>query len=190
MRTILMTLALASASPVSWAGLLTTQVEGTLVFTGRLENFFSSSRGFVPAGCANSGLGSTTVTVSAIAELCFQSDSNRIVADFTDTSLFFTDDQTLSRGVTGFVATFTFAPGLVTGVSEVSDDYPPGMGFSFANNILTLTYPGNSPGVTDASFLARYNFTFPGDNGVPEPSTTLLVSAGLAGAALLRRLGR
>ena len=101
MRTLLMALAMAGASTVSWAGLLTTQVEGSLVFTGRGENFFSSSRGFVPAGCANSDIGSTTVTVSAIAELCFQSDSNRIVADFTDRSLFFTDAQTLSRGVIG-----------------------------------------------------------------------------------------
>jgi hypothetical protein len=137
--------------------LIGTNVSGTMSIPGYTGiNFFNSSNGYVPAGCNNSGLGSTTVAVSnPNNEFCFKDGANADNADFTANTLTLTDVS-----IAGSVAlsySFQLPPGLVTSVTETSDNFQNGgMNFSLVGNVLTLNQPQFNSGGT---FTAVYTFT-------------------------------
>ena len=130
------------ASMPAAALLLGTSVTGTLTFGGGGPNFFNSSNGLVPAGCQSSGLGSATVTiVNPTAEFCFIDDINTDTANFTDSGLTVSDVS--GGGAIPFQMNFALAPGLITSVSELSDNFPgTGISVSLSSNLLTLNFAG------------------------------------------------
>lgn len=136
--------------------LLGTNVTGTLNFGGGSTNYFNSSNGFVPAGCNNSGLGSATVTISNPSnEFCFADGANTDNANFTANTLTITDVSV--GGGTFYTMTFALAPGLVTSVTETSDNFlNGGVSYSLVGDLLTLSVPAFGSG---GSFAASYTFT-------------------------------
>ena len=157
------------------APLLGTNVTGSLTFGANPNNYFNSSNGFVPAGCANSGLGSTTVTIAdPTAEFCFLDTANRDTANFTDTTLTITDVS--GGGAAPFAMSFLLAPGVVTSVSELSDNFAgSGLSASLVGNLLTIDWATGAG--TGGTFSAVYAFNT--TSAVPEPG-----SLALAGIAL------
>ncbi|MEO8099350.1 MAG: PEP-CTERM sorting domain-containing protein [Acidobacteriota bacterium] len=186
LKTILLGALVCASASVSWAGLLGAQVTGTLNFGANPLNYFNSTNAFVPGGCQNSGLGSATVTiVNPTTEFCFADGANIDSANFTDTTLAISDQVLGGAGAANWVMTFTFAPGLVTGVTENTDNFPNAGGVTagFASNVLTLTWAGTG---TPGTFNATYTLT----SGVPEPSSALLLGGGLLAMATLVRKRR
>ncbi|MES2774678.1 MAG: DUF4394 domain-containing protein [Bacteroidota bacterium] len=159
------------------ATLLETMVTGNLNFGGNSTNYFNSANGFVPAGCNNSGLGSTTVTITdPNSEFCYLDGANNDVVNFTNNTLTITDVASTGAGALNFTMTFQLTPGAVGAVSETSDNFPNGgMNASLVGNLLTITMPGFSgPG----SYSASYSFTgcVP---GIADPAITSAASKGV-----------
>jgi hypothetical protein len=179
---------LGALSANAWAGLVGTSVTGSLTFGNVSTNYFDSSNNFVPSGCANSGAGGTTVTVTdPTAEFCFLDPVNRDTANFSDTSLTITDISISSIGP--FTMSFVLAPGVVTSVSELSDTFASGgLSFSFVGNQLTISLANSisSPG----TYSAVYAFSAAAAT-VPEPTTLSMAALliALAGSLSLRRRG-
>ena len=114
-------ISLCTLADVASAGLVGSSVTGNLSISGG-TNYFDSSNGFVPAGCQNSGISGTTVTVvNPTPEFCFQDGINTDTANFTDNVLTFTDVS--SAGSAPVQLTFAFSPGLVLSVSETFDNF-------------------------------------------------------------------
>ncbi|MEO7309899.1 MAG: CHRD domain-containing protein [Chitinophagaceae bacterium] len=157
--------------------LLGTDVTGSLSFGGG-TNYFNSSNGFVPAGCGNSGTGSTTVTIAdPDAEFCFSDGANADNANFTNNTLTITDMALSAAGASNFSMTFQLAPGQVGGVSKTSDNFPNGgMTSSLSGGLLTVTMPGFS-GV--GNYSASYSFT----NCAPSVADPVIASVAANGVS-------
>lgn len=172
----------------AWAGLTGQSVTGAYIIQGLTTNWFDPSdpaaKMFVPQGCLNSA--GTTVTIGAATEFCQAFGESTLTAEFTDTQLTLTGYFGTAPGYSPYEVTFAFAPGVVSAVSEVSDSFPSGLSFSYANDTLTLNWGGASGLRHQQTFAGVYNFettTAP----VPEPYGVLLGIAGLALVAIPRR---
>lgn len=139
------------------ASLLGTQVTGSLRFSGGSVNYFNSANGFVPAGCGNSGTGSTTATIAdPNPEFCFADGANQDNANFSGNTLTISDISN-QFGSTNFTMTFQLAPGIVTAVNEVSDNFPNGGAtFTLANDLLTVSVPAF---YSNGNYAVVYSFT-------------------------------
>jgi PEP-CTERM motif len=167
--------------------LLGTSVTGTLTFGG--PNGFDPANSLVPSGCLNSSPGNATVVVvNPTVEFCYDDIANLDTAQFTDNSLTITDVMRFTNGTNAWTMTFAFAPGLITGVSEASDNFANGgVTAVLANDILTLSFAGTT-GIQTSTAVYNFNTT-----ATPEPSTAMLGAMGgavLAFGALLRRPNR
>lgn len=170
---------------IAAAGLIGTQVTGSLEFGGGTTNYFDPAYGYVPDGYLNTA--GTTVTIAEPqVEFGFDDTANRDTVDFTDTGLFAVD-FVLSFGTDlSWVMTFTDAAFVGGELSELSDDFPyGGVTATLVGDTITLSWAGGfvQPG---SSYEATYDFQSP---AVPEPSTLLIWSllCGLGIAATLWR---
>ena len=164
------------------AGVLGTQVTGGMYFGGGGTNYFNSNLGYVPGGCQNSGAGTATVTVvDPDAEFCFADGANVNTAQFNDGTLTVTD--MVMSSASNWTMTFAFTPGVVTGIAELSDVFVNGgVNFTFANDLLTLTWAGT--GSLNQTLSASYALE---TTSVPEPTPFALLALGMVALAAVRR---
>lgn len=163
------------------AALLGTQVNGTIRFGDRPENFYSPQFGFVPAGFGNSA-GQPVTIAEPIIEFGFEEPGvNRDTANFTDTQLIIRNLSFI--GAFRWVQTFTSqTSGAFKGISLVSSTFSPGLNFGLVGDTITVSYAGSR---TPFDSTAVFNIS----TSVPEPATWAMMIAGfgMAGAAMRRR---
>jgi hypothetical protein len=166
------------------AGLIGTQVTGSLTFGGGGTNFFDPANGFVPTGYLNKTQG-TTVTISGSAvEFGFSDGANRDTADFSDVGLTLEDLASTAAG--GSSSRYVFTDPAFAGLSlvKLTDTFAGGVDASLRGTTLTINVPAFS-GAGD--HVATFGLTSGASATVPEPSTLGLLALGGLGLAGWRR---
>lgn len=166
------------ALPAS-AGVLGTDVTGSLLFGEIRTNFFDAANTFVPAGCKNADANGGPVTVSDPAvEFCFADSANRDSANFTDGVLTVRDE--ILTGAISWIMEFVFAPGAVSAVSALDSNFRPGsLMFAFANDKLTIEYNGARQPDEAGDFAAQYRLAPGAAVAIPEPAPIALLLFGI-----------
>jgi hypothetical protein len=178
--TIIVLTALLGHSGVSKAGLVGTQVTGTLLFNGGNANLFDPIYGYASLGALNRA--GTTVAISASAtEFGFAPAGTpySINADFTDSQLKLFFNQRLGSN-TFLPSTMTFTDTAFLGLSLVgSGGFESSSIFSasISGDVITVNLPGGAY-IQGATLDATYNITSP--SVVPEPNSFILL--GIAAA--------
>lgn len=176
--------------------LLGTSVNGSLQYSGSSINYFAPTNGEVPTSGYGNSSGTTVTIANPLIEFGAEGSMLGVnedldTADFTDTSLTISDKCQFDGCTSNNTFTMTFVDAAFIGltVTKVSDTFVKGDTYSLVGDTLTVTVTGAPPsfpeGQTDS---AVYDFTSSsgssgsgGSTGTPEPSSLVMLAAGLAG---------
>jgi hypothetical protein len=172
------------------AGLLGTQMTGSLTFGADPTNYFDPESGFVPAGYLNTNSIRTTVTVSNPAiEYGFSDGSTTITANFNDTDITINVEPLQGTTAPPFQMIFTtldeFDSGYLTGSAQFFT-FALGSTNSLGNpTTITATFAGGTLPFGVQIFTATETVAEP--SPAPEPATLALLGIGVAGIGFSRR---
>jgi hypothetical protein len=168
---------LVAASP-AWAGLLGTQVSGSMIINGAGPNYFDPANGYVdgpngtfPGGSLNSA--GTTVTISGTSvEFGYMDGANTDSADFTGSQLTLTD-VAVNDG--SLPITYSFTDTAFGSLSLSTNSFGSGFSYSLVGDLITIN---TGDFQNNGTFQAVFNI---GPNSVPDATST----GGLLGLGLL-----
>jgi hypothetical protein len=168
--------ACVSGGAAKAATLVGTQVAGGLYFPGRLQNYFDSANGFVPAGYLNTT--GTTVTISATAVEFGYSDGTAVItADFTGNQLMVTDEPQYTATYLPLQLVFTNTA--FTNLTAGADSFPNGgVAASLSGDVITLAWAGGD--LTEGvSVQAIFNLNLPASPRLsiqPTPTNAVVIT--------------